>query len=99
MSKASIEFLICYIQIVRTTINISEPVLRSARRRASERGVTLSEFAEDALRAQLARKESPAAPSFRLHTVRGRLVRPDLDLDRTSALPGLDDEAGFSGRG
>jgi hypothetical protein len=83
---------------MRTTINISEPVLRSARRRAAERGVTLSAFAEDALRAQLARKESAAAPSFRLHTVRGRLVRPDLDLDRTSALLALDDEATFGGR-
>jgi hypothetical protein len=82
---------------VRTTINISEPVLRSARRRAAERGVTLSTFAEDALRAQLARKESAVAPAFRLHTVRGRLVRPDLDLNRTSALLALDDEARFGG--
>jgi hypothetical protein len=99
MPQASLLVQSCYIQIVRSTINISEPVLRSARRRASERGVTLSAFAEDALRAQLARKESAAAPPFRLHTVRGRLVLPDLDLDRTSALLALDDEAGFGGRG
>jgi hypothetical protein len=57
----------------------------------------LSAFAEDALRAQLARKESAAVPSFRLHTVRGRLVQPD--LDRTSAPLALDDEAGFDRRG
>ena len=86
------------LRIARTTINISEPVLRSARRRATERGVTLSAFAEDALRAQLARKEAPAAPPFRLDTVRGRLVQPDLDLDRTSVLLALDHEATPGGR-
>ena len=81
---------------MRTTVNLSEPVLRSAKRRASERGVTLSAVLEDALRAHLARKESAPAPPFQLHTVRGRLVQPNLDLDRTSALVAIDDEAEFA---
>ena len=77
-------------------MNLPEPLLRSAKRRASERGVTLSELLEDALRAHLARKQSAPALPFELHTVRGRLVQPDLDLDRTSALVAMDDEAEYS---
>jgi hypothetical protein len=73
-------------------------LLRSAKRRASERGITLSALLEDALRAQLARKQSTPDLPFQLHTVRGRLVQPNLDLDRTSALVALDDEAEFATR-
>jgi hypothetical protein len=87
--------MFCYTQVMRTTVDLSEPVLRTAKRVASERGVTLSALLEDALRAQLSRKESPTAPPFRLHTVRGKLVQPNLDLDRTSALVAIEDEAEF----
>jgi hypothetical protein len=83
---------------MRTTINLAEPVLRSAKRRASECGVTLSALLEDALRIHLARKPSATAKPFRLHTVRGKLVQPELDLDRTSALIILDDEFDFAAR-
>jgi hypothetical protein len=82
---------------MRTTVTISEPVLRAARRRAAERGVTLSELVEDALRFQLARKPSSAATPFQLHTVKGKPVQPELDLDRTSALETPDDESKFDG--
>jgi len=88
--------IICDTTIVRTTIDLPEPLLRNAKRRASERGVTLSAVVEDALRYLLAaRPKGPETP-FRLHTVRGRLVQPDLDLDRTSALVTLDDESDFT---
>jgi hypothetical protein len=80
---------------MRTTVDLSEPVLQSAKRLASERGVTLSVVLEDAVRALLARKQSPVAAPFRLHTVRGRLVQPDLDLDRTSNLLAIEDETEF----
>ena len=84
---------------VRTTISLPEPLLQTAKRRAAERGVTLSVLLEDALRSHLSRKAaSSAAPSFRLRTVRGRLVNPNLDLDRTSALVASDDELRFSRR-
>jgi hypothetical protein len=82
---------------MRTTVTLSEPVLRTAKRRAAERGVTLSELVEDALRFQFARKPSSAAAPFQLHTEKGRLVQPALDLDRTSALETLDDESKFAG--
>ncbi|MGA2712460.1 MAG: hypothetical protein ABSG41_05070 [Bryobacteraceae bacterium] len=81
---------------MRTTVNLPGPLLRSARRQASERGVTLSALLEDALRAHLARKQSAPPLPFHLHTVRARLVQPNLDLDRTSALVVLDDEAQFA---
>jgi hypothetical protein len=84
-----------YTPDMRTTVDLSETVLQSAKRIAAERGVTLSVVVEDAVRAQLNRKQSPPAPPFRLHTVRGKLVQPNLDLDRMSALLALEDETEF----
>jgi hypothetical protein len=80
---------------VRTTVTLSDPLLRNARRAAAARGVTLSVLLEDALRAELARDSEKSVRPFKLHTVRGRLVRPDLDLDRTSALVTMDDESAY----
>jgi len=85
-----------YSRLVRTTVTLSEPLLRRAKRRASESGVTLSVLLADALRIHLAQKPSSAAEPFRLHTVAGKLVHPELDLDRTSALETLDDELNFA---
>lgn len=83
---------------MRTTITLPEPLLKNAKRRAAEKGVTLSVLLENALREHLADQPVKASRSFRLHTVRGRLVRPDLDLDRTSSLTIADDEAEFGGK-
>lgn len=83
---------------MRTTISIPEPLLESAKRRAAARGVTVSVVIEDALRGHLMAKGQPDAPPFRLHTVRGKLVNPDLDLDRTSALVAMDDETAYGRR-
>jgi hypothetical protein len=83
---------------MRTTISIPEPLLETTKRRAAARGVTVSVVIEDALRSHLAASKTTPAPPFRLHTVRGKLVNPDLDLDRTSALIAMDDEAAY-GRG
>jgi ribbon-helix-helix CopG family protein len=85
-----------YSSLVRTTINLPEPLLRSAKRQADERGVTLSALLEDALRFHLARKQPANAAPFQLDTVAGKLVQPDLDLDRTSNLEVLDDELKFA---
>jgi hypothetical protein len=84
-----------YDSCMRTTVSLPDPLLRNAKKRAAERHVTLSGLIEDALRAHLARPEGPATPAFRLHTVRGRLVSPAVDLDRTSALVAADDEADY----
>ena len=87
----------CYHPVVRTTVSLPEPLLENAKRRAAARGVTLSTVVEDALRSHLTEEEA-SAPLFRLHTVRGRLVNPDLNLDRTSELEVMDDQAGYSTR-
>jgi hypothetical protein len=81
---------------MRTTIDVPEPLLENAKKRAAVLGVTLSVVVQDALRSHLSRNPDPAVSKFQLHTVRGRLVRPDLDLDRTSALIALDDEAAYA---
>jgi hypothetical protein len=81
---------------MRTTIDIPEPLLKNAKQQAAERGVTVSVVVQDALRGYLVSRSAPANQKFQLHTVRGRLVRPELDLDRTSALLTLDDELDYS---
>ncbi len=84
---------------MRTTIDFPEALLDNAKRRARERGVTLSVLIQDALRKQLTHNDSSAPDAeFRLFTVRGKSVPRDLDLDRTSSLIALDDELVF-GRG
>jgi hypothetical protein len=82
---------------MRTTIDLPEPLLDDLRQRASELGVTLSEIVQEALTSHLARKAARGGSKFKLHTVRGRLVRPDLDLDRPSSLSTLDDESDYTG--
>jgi hypothetical protein len=77
---------------MRTTVRIQEPLLENSKLRAAERGITLSALVEDALRVHLAADSRPPAPPFRLHTVRGKLVDPRLDLSRTSALIAREDE-------
>jgi hypothetical protein len=83
---------------VRTTISIPDPLLKNAKRLAAARGVTLSTVIEDALRDHLTEVAAPPGSPFRLHTVRGRLVNPGLDLDRTSALVSADDELDYLNR-
>jgi hypothetical protein len=80
---------------MRTTISLPDALLENAKQYAAERRTTLSALLEDALRRQLALHPSPSASRFRLHTVRGKLVNPNLDLDRTSHLVELDDQAQF----
>jgi hypothetical protein len=80
---------------MRTTVDIPEPLLKNARRRAAQRRVTLSIVLEDALRQHLAVKPDVAAPPFELLTVRGDLVDPHINLDRTSELITRDDEVAF----
>jgi ribbon-helix-helix CopG family protein len=83
---------------VRTTISLPDALLENAKQYAAERRTTLSALLEDALRRQLALQMPSCGPRFRLHTVRGKLVNPDLDLDRTSRLVELDDQDQFKPR-
>jgi hypothetical protein len=83
---------------MRTTVSLSDGLIQNAKRLAQERGITLSLVVEDALLVYLSQKPAEAIPPFQLHTVRGRLVDPSLDLDRTSALEVSEDEAAFAVR-
>lgn len=83
---------------MRTTVSLPDPLLDNARQSAAERGITFSMLVEDALRHLLAKAPAGTAAPFRLHTVRGKLVDPDLDLSRTSALTVQEDEANFRRR-
>lgn len=67
---------------MRTTVSISDELLAAAKRRARERGQTLGEVIDAALRRELAvpsqRAERPAVPVFRGGT------GPRLGFDLTS---------------
>ena len=84
--------------LMRTTVNVNEVMIEKARSAAVGRGVTLGELVEDALRNYLSRTEDITPQPFKLQTVRGQLVQPDLDLNRTSALLTDDDESAYQPR-
>lgn len=77
---------------MRTTISIADELLRSAKARAQERGKTLGQLVEDALRRELAvdyeSAERPPVPIFR----GGKGLRPGVDLTSNRALYELLDE-------
>lgn len=83
---------------MRTTVSISDPLLANAKQLAAQRGTTLSDVVEDALRMLLSSAGSKPVKPFRLVTVRGGPTDPNLDLDRTSALITMDDEEFYSQR-
>ena len=53
---------------MRTTVSIPDELLASARRRARERGTTLGQVVEAALRRELAAAETRAAPPLPVFT-------------------------------
>lgn len=75
---------------MRTTINLPDPLLAQARRRAAETGRTLTAFISDAVRESLARRRAGRdhAP-VQLTTFRGSGLQPGVDLDNSAALEDL----------
>jgi hypothetical protein len=71
---------------VRTTVSISDELLAAAKRRARERGQTLGEVVDAALRRELSRSDDrqdrPPVPVFR----GGTGPRPGIDLTSNRAL-------------
>ena len=80
---------------MRTTVSISDELLAAAKRRAHERGETLGEVIDAALRRELAVPEQrgprPAVPVFR----GGSGPRPGIDLTSNRALHEALDEGPF----
>lgn len=76
---------------MRTTLDLEDGLMREAKKRAAERGTTLTRLLEEALRAHLAPPDR-ARRRFRLKlfTKRGRLL-PGVDLaDRDSLYERMD---------
>lgn len=70
---------------MRTTVAVDDELLASAKRRARERGQTLGEVFEDALRQELARE--PAIEAVEVRVFRGGTgPRPGIDLTSNRAL-------------
>lgn len=76
---------------MRTTLNLDDALMRELKRHAAEKGTTMTETVEQALRDLLAREKQPAeSHELRWVTVRGRL-RPGIDLaDRDSLLDAME---------
>ncbi|MBI5488281.1 MAG: CopG family transcriptional regulator [Deltaproteobacteria bacterium] len=71
---------------MRTTLDIEDSVLRAAKKRAAEDGISLTRFLEDALRRHLEPPDPLRAPyRFRPLTRRGRLL-PGVDLANRDSL-------------
>lgn len=81
---------------MRTTISLDDDLGEAARRRARREGLSLSALVARALRTLLAERSLRSdAPPFRLVTVGGGGPRPGIDLDRTSDLLVVEDEASY----
>ena len=77
---------------MRTTINLPDPLLALARRRAAETGRSLTAFVADAVREALARRaRAREQPPVHLTTFRGSGLQPGVDLDDSAALQDLVD--------
>jgi len=78
---------------MRTTLAIDDHLLASAKRRARERGLTLGQVVEDALRRELGRAqtvaERPGIPVF----TQGTGPRPGVDVSSNRAVLEAFDEA------
>lgn len=78
---------------MKTTLNLNDHILRRAKRQAGRKGMTLTRFMEDALRAKLM-DDSREQPSFKLvlETVRGH-APPNVDISDREALYDVIDQA------
>jgi hypothetical protein len=84
---------------MRTTISMDDRLAERVRRKAAAEGLSVSAFIAKTLDDALKRPAIPrAAPPFRLVTVKGKGVRPGIDLDRPRALDVEEDEVRFGGR-
>ncbi|MHB1586978.1 MAG: type II toxin-antitoxin system VapB family antitoxin [Acidiferrobacteraceae bacterium] len=72
---------------MRTTLDIDDDLMREAKRRAAERGETLTRVMEQALRESFRKEQAVRETAFRFKwvTVRGSL-RPGVDLTDRDAL-------------
>ena len=70
---------------MRTTLDISDPLFRQAKKRAADEGVPMRQIVESALRLYLGKGPRQARYELRWRTERGRLL-PGVRLDDRDAL-------------
>lgn len=72
---------------MRTTVTISDDLLRKAKQVAAERSCTLSDIVQEALQKVFAQSRSAGRHRpTRLSTFRGRGLLPGIDLDSSATL-------------
>jgi hypothetical protein len=64
--------------VMKTTVEIADPILREARKVATREGTTVRSLVEEGLRRVLAEKRSKPPFRLRLVTSGGRGLRPEL---------------------
>lgn len=74
-----------YLRIMRTTVALDDRLLAAARRRARERGQTLGQVVEDALRRELSTPPAVATPEVPVFRGGGG-VRPGVDVGSNRGL-------------
>lgn len=78
---------------MRTTVNISESLLKTAKTQANKLGLSLSSYIEHVIRQNLNNKPTKKRNlPLKLITVKGQMLTPGLNLDRTSELLTEDDQ-------
>jgi hypothetical protein len=77
---------------VRTTVNLDDALLGSAKQAAAARGTTLTRLIEDALREALARPPVAQSERVELPTSGGGGLRAGVDLNDSAALRDLMDD-------
>lgn len=77
---------------MRTTLNLDDQLLISAKHKALDENIPLSQLVENALREALAKPRAVNAP-VSLVTVSGYGVKPGVDLDNTASLQDVMDDA------
>jgi hypothetical protein len=81
---------------VRTTIRLDDQLLIEAKKRAADRGTTLTALIEDSLRESLARGKAPRRrKAFRIKPSGRGGLQPGVDLDDSASL--LDRMEGLDG--
>lgn len=78
---------------MRTTVRLDDSLLREAKVRAAEQGITLTQLIDESLRERLAvRPRQGKTEPFRLTTYGKGGTRPGVDLDDNRATRDLMDE-------
>jgi hypothetical protein len=78
---------------MRTTVRLEDALLREAKVRAAEQGITLTQLIDESLRERLSARPQPRKVTpFRLHSYGKGGVRPGVNLDDNRAVRDLMDE-------